>query len=122
MLGDNAGLTVAREALVFRATKGEKNDPAVNRTFRVRQMAAVALGEIGDPTALPDLQKLMIDADDPRLQIAAASAILAILGEAPSTRKTPFDSMPESTPAALAPRASGAWAVRMPAPKGGRRS
>jgi HEAT repeat protein len=100
MLGDDYGLAVAREALTFQTSKSEKNDPAVNRTFRVRQMGAVALGEIGESVAVPDLVRLMVEADDPRLEIAAATAILAILGDPPSSDGTPFDTIRESASAA----------------------
>ena len=80
MLGDDEGFRTAQEALTYQETRDRRNDPAANRTLRVRQMAALACGAIGDPRALDRLEKMMNDADDPRLQVAAAKAILDILG------------------------------------------
>ena len=47
--------------------------------WRVRSMAALALGDIGDRRALKALTKRMQTPDDPRVQLAAATAILMIL-------------------------------------------
>jgi HEAT repeat protein len=55
------------------------DDPAVNQVMRVRTMAATALGEIADPRAIPALRDRMKTPDDPRIQLAAARAILMIL-------------------------------------------
>ncbi len=82
-LGDKRGYKTALKALGFTETRGTKNDPAENRTFRVRQLAAIALGAIGDPRALDKLKKVMNTEGEPRLQIAAAKAILDILGDEP---------------------------------------
>lgn len=78
-IGDGAGFDAALEALRFTAAADQKNDPANNRTFRVRQMAAVALGSIRDPRALTALEKMMNTEGEPRLQITASMAILEIL-------------------------------------------
>ena len=71
----------------YRATEDPEFDPAANRTLRVRQMAILALGAIGDPAAVPSLASIMNDAADPRLQIAAAKAILEILDGRTSGRR-----------------------------------
>ncbi len=84
LLGNASGYDLALQALTFRATKPDKTESADNQTQRVHQIAAHALGAIGDPRALPDLSRLMNGADDPRTQVAAANAILAILD-----RRTP---------------------------------
>jgi len=88
MLGDASGYSLAVDALTFRATQADKQEPAENRTRRVQQMAAHALGAIRDPRALPALEKAMDRADDPRTQVAAAKAILDITGPADPPRRT----------------------------------
>jgi HEAT repeat protein len=62
----------------------------VNQIMRVRSMAALALGAIGDPAALPALKHRLEAQDDPRVQLAAARAILEIL-EAPPPWRAPTD-------------------------------
>jgi HEAT repeat protein len=79
-LGGADGYDLALTALAFSAKKDEKNDPSDNQTFRVRQLAATTLGAIGDRRAIVPLEAMMNDADDPRLQIAAAKALMDILG------------------------------------------
>jgi HEAT repeat protein len=78
MLGDRSGYSLAHDALTYRATEGDKQETAENRTRRVQEMAAHALGAIADTRALPAIERLMHRADDPRTQIAAAKAILDI--------------------------------------------
>ncbi len=78
-VGSADGFDLALSSLGFAANKDEKNDPAVNQTFRVRQLAASTLGAIGDRRAIAPLEEMMNDADDPRLQIAAAKALIDIL-------------------------------------------
>ncbi|NOX58307.1 MAG: HEAT repeat domain-containing protein [Planctomycetes bacterium] len=80
LVGGGQGLELARSSLGFTAAKDEKGDPAANQTFRVRQLAASALGAIGHRDALLALERMMNESDDPRLQIAAAKAILDTLG------------------------------------------
>lgn len=80
LLGSGDGYALAASSMNFSAKKDEKNDPAINQTFRVRQLAASTLGAIRDRRALPLLETMMNEADDPRLQIAAAKAILDIVG------------------------------------------
>lgn len=79
-VGGADGFDLAMTSLGFTAKKDEKNDPAVNQTFRVRQLAATTLGAIGDRRAVAPLETMMNDAEDPRLQIAAAKALMDILG------------------------------------------
>ncbi len=55
------------------------DDSPENQRMRIRTMAAMALGDIGDPRALPWLKQRMEEPDDPRVQLAAARAILMIL-------------------------------------------
>jgi HEAT repeat protein len=43
--------------------------------MRIRSLAALALGAIGDPQALPALKRLAEAQDDPRVQVAACYAI-----------------------------------------------
>lgn len=80
LLGDASGYDIALQALSFRATKDIEKDTAENQTRRVHELAAVALGAIGDSRALPALERMMNAADDPRSQIVSAKAILDILG------------------------------------------
>lgn len=79
LLGNRSGYDLAFGALAFKATQASKTESADNQTQRVHQMAAHALAAMGKPEALPALNRLMLSADDPRTQIAAANAILAIL-------------------------------------------
>jgi HEAT repeat protein len=55
------------------------DDPPESQLMRVRSMAAMALGEIGDRRALDALARRMQTPDDPRVQLAAATAVLMIL-------------------------------------------
>jgi HEAT repeat protein len=91
VLGSSAGFDLAFRSLDYRADADSENDPAENRTMRVRQMAALTLGAIGDLRALPKLEKMMNESNDPRLQIAAAKAILELVG-APAPRRSSFES------------------------------
>lgn len=79
-IGDRSGYDLALKSLDFEP-KDDKDDqdPAWNRRIRVREMAALALGDIADRRAVPKLSAMLESADDPRLQIAAAKAILQIL-------------------------------------------
>ncbi len=61
----------------------EPPDPPANQIMRVRTMAAMALGDIGDRRALGALTQMMKEMDDPRVQLAGATAILMILNRAP---------------------------------------
>ncbi|MCP4589882.1 MAG: HEAT repeat domain-containing protein [bacterium] len=78
-LGSDAGYSLAVGSLSFSAPKraGQKDPPEV-QTMRVRQLAARALGAIGKPEALPALCERMDHDVDPRVQLAAAMAIVQL--------------------------------------------
>ncbi len=85
MHGRAEGYDLALQSLSFNSPRaGVPEDPPANQIMRVRSMAALALGEIGDRRALGPLYALMADPDDPRVQIAAARAILMILARRPA--------------------------------------
>jgi HEAT repeat protein len=78
--GRKDGLKLALEELDFEASGTDlPEDPPENQVMRIRSMAALALGAIGDPVALPALKRRLEAQDDPRVQLAAARAILEIL-------------------------------------------
>jgi HEAT repeat protein len=81
VLNSKAGLEIALRGLDFDSPlQTSVRDPAREQIRRVRQLAALALGAIGDRRALPALAQRMNDQSDPRVQIVAADAILQILG------------------------------------------
>ena len=80
LLGSDEGLEVARRGLrVNRLRVSDPNDTPEGQVLRIRQLAAAALGAIGRTDALFDLEAVMNDPRDPRIQISAAKAILEIL-------------------------------------------
>lgn len=88
MLGHDDGYRLAAWALTWNQPDAKvENDPPANQVMRVRTMAAFALGAIGKQEALPGLVRFMQQEGDPRVQMAAASAILHILHRAESTPK-----------------------------------
>ncbi|MBW7905594.1 MAG: HEAT repeat domain-containing protein [Phycisphaerae bacterium] len=74
VLGSRAGYALA--AGNVHATFKDQQD--VNRTFRIRSLSALALGDIGDGEALPLLHWLAANDTDERTQVAAAYAICKI--------------------------------------------
>jgi HEAT repeat protein len=70
-LGNDAGYDLARESLTFNARDS-------NETMQIRSNAALALGAIGQPRALPGLERLAETDNDPRTQVAACYAICQI--------------------------------------------
>ncbi|MHC4589981.1 MAG: HEAT repeat domain-containing protein [Planctomycetota bacterium] len=56
--------------------------------MQLRAQAALTLGEIGDPAALPQLATLLDDAS-PLVQVAAAGGILQIESVSPTGRNRP---------------------------------
>ncbi|HUU85539.1 MAG TPA: HEAT repeat domain-containing protein [Phycisphaerae bacterium] len=79
-LGSDGGLKEAMEGVAFASPqKSLEIDPEENQIMRMRVMAAVALAAIGDPAALPALTERLEDNSDPRVQVAAAKAILRII-------------------------------------------
>lgn len=65
--------------------QGVPDDPPALQVMRVRSMAAMALGQIGRRDALGPLQSMMENEDDPRVQLASATAVLMILNPASGT-------------------------------------
>jgi HEAT repeat protein len=80
-LGVADGFDFALRSLEFnRPMSGVPQDTPQSQIARVRQAAALALGAIRDRRALPALRKQLNDSFDPRVQLAAADAILDIIG------------------------------------------
>lgn len=79
-LGYPDGYDLALASLNWEDTRSDlRDDPPEVQLMRVRSMAAMALGEIGSRRALDALAGRMQTPDDPRVQLAAATAILMIL-------------------------------------------
>ncbi|MFO0837712.1 MAG: HEAT repeat domain-containing protein [Phycisphaerae bacterium] len=78
-IGNRDGFRVAADSIGYSSSDGED----VDRTMRVRSLAALALGAIRDPRGLPYLEQLASDQGDMRTQVAACYAILQILGATP---------------------------------------
>lgn len=79
------GFPLALQSLNWNQPQANQpDDPPENQIMRVRTMAAMALGESHDRRALPALQNCMETANDPRIQVAAARAILMILNNSQS--------------------------------------
>lgn len=74
-LRSNLGFKLAMDSTRF--TSSDREDP--EQTSRVRRLAAMALGDIGDPAALEALRNLAENATDPRIQVAASYAICRIV-------------------------------------------
>ncbi len=73
-MGSKDGLDLA-----LRSTTHEPKDPQdTEATWRVPALAARALGDIGDKSALPRLRQMAED-NDPRVQVAACYAICRIM-------------------------------------------
>jgi len=80
MQGYDDGYMLALKSLTWNDTKsGLPDDPPESQVRRVRSMAALALGEIGNRKALGPLARLMEKPEEPSVQLAAATAILMIL-------------------------------------------
>lgn len=89
MKGRDDGFRLAVRSLTWNAPETNlPDDPPANQIMRVRSMAAMALGEIGDPDALEPLFRAMLDDPNRRVQLAAATAILKILNAAEAGRNT----------------------------------
>jgi HEAT repeat protein len=74
-LGSDAGYRLAMDNALYTASNPQ--DPL--ETVRVRTNAALALGDLRDPRALPVLRRLAGADNDPRVQVAACYAICRIL-------------------------------------------
>jgi HEAT repeat protein len=82
MKGHGDGFDLAVAALNWnQPQQGLPDDAPETQVMRVRSMAAMALGEIGDRRALYPLRNRMETPDDPRVQLAAATAMLMVLQE-----------------------------------------
>ena len=90
VVGSAEGFQVALRGLrVDRARVGDPDDPPEAQVLRFRQLAAAALGAIGRMDALRQLEAVMNDPRDPRVQVSAAKAILEII-EANRREALPF--------------------------------
>lgn len=79
-LGSDEGFEFALSTLrTYKPRRGDADDPPEQKALRVRQLAVAALGAIGNDEAQPELAGLLEQTDDPRVQVAAAKAILDIL-------------------------------------------
>ena len=80
-LGYSDGLRLALSSLQYDSpdvsARVAKQDPPTQQVRRVRALAGLALGDIGDPSALSALREVM-HGDDPDVQVAAAKAIIQI--------------------------------------------
>ena len=84
-LGVDAGFAIARSALDFdRPDRRDTSAPPELQTARIRQLAAHALGAIGKLEALPGLRRRMEQDEDPRVQLAAATAVLQMTRSFPT--------------------------------------
>lgn len=82
MQGYDDGYDLAVKSLNWNEPKKNlPDDPPENQIMRVQSMAALALGDVGDRRALPRLKRRMEQPDDPRVQLACATAILKILNK-----------------------------------------
>jgi HEAT repeat protein len=80
LLGDDTGGRYALDALKLdHPPVTDANDSAEGQLLRVRQLACAALGAVRRPDSLPALAREMESNPDPRVQIAAARAILDVL-------------------------------------------
>lgn len=97
LFGSTDGFEIALGAL---RRKGpllkDARDPPAGQILRRRQLAAAALGAMGQADALPALAEMLEESGDPRVQVSAARAILEIL----ETNRR------RALPAALAPARS----------------
>jgi len=79
----NDGLSLAMKSLTWNDPNTKLlDDPPESQVMRVRSMAALALGAIGDRKALGPLAKMMEEPEEASVQLAAATAILMILNSA----------------------------------------
>jgi len=82
MVGEEDGYDIAVRGLTEEhAPVNDQNDPPAGQELRVKLLAAAALGAIGRTDALGVLAEKMQRDTDPRVQIAAARAILEIAGK-----------------------------------------
>lgn len=78
--GGTTGKEFALRALQMNPPRAtDPQDTPEGQVLRVRQLAAAALGAMGDVRALPALARMMNDPRDPRLQVSGARAIVEII-------------------------------------------
>jgi HEAT repeat protein len=89
-LGHADGYELALSGLSF-STPDTKaaDDPPEHQILRVKQLAASALAAIGKPDAVPALAQVMQNDPDPRVQLAAAKAVLDLTSPAARRKPTP---------------------------------
>ena len=89
LLGFGDGFDLALNALSRGLPPAQESDEShADRLLRVRLLAASALGALGHAAALPSLARTMKESRDPRIQVAAARAVLEIISKA-GTRELP---------------------------------
>jgi len=99
MIGFEDGLELARRSLKFNTPDPDaRAGKAEDQIMRVQTMAALALGAIRARVALPDLERLMVDSLDPRVQVAAARAIVETLSTKRATVIPAAQPLPEQKP------------------------
>jgi len=82
MQGYDEGYALALKSLSWdEPDRNVPNDPPETQIMRVRSMAALALGDIGRREALGPLHQAMETEMDPRVRLAAATAIVRILNK-----------------------------------------
>lgn len=80
LLGHDDGYRLALATLSApNPTVKDVNDPPAGQRLRLELLAAAALGAFGKEESLPELSRIIEKHSDPRVQLAAAKAILEIL-------------------------------------------
>lgn len=80
LLGHDDGYRLALDTLSApNPTVKDVNDPPAGQRLRLELLAAAALGAFGKEESLPELSRVIQTHSDPRVQLAAAKAILEIL-------------------------------------------
>ena len=86
--GDEGYELALRALRGMTALRDDPNDRPAEQALRIRLLAASALAAIRSTDALPALAELLEESPDPRVQVAAAQAILMIIE---SSRRQVFD-------------------------------
>lgn len=80
--GYDDGLVLALHALESPPVReNDPEDTPQRQSLRIEQMACAALGTIGSDDAVPELSRVMNEANDPRVRVSAARAMLRILAK-----------------------------------------
>jgi len=100
MLGHDDGFELARRSLRFNSPNPDpRAGTPEDQIMRVRTMAALALGAMRARRVLPDLEEMMTKSDDPRIQVAAARAIIRITSDPDEALLDDSLGVPPKTPA-----------------------